>query len=163
MTKAMEQKVAAKTPAKSVDAIALLKSDHREVEGLFQEFEGLQDGSSAKKGAVVKQICAALVVHAALEEEIFYPALREADVDSDIMDEADVEHAGAKALIAQLQNMKPGDDHYDAKVKVLGEYIKHHVKEEEAEMFKAARATDADLAELGAKMTERKAQLEART
>lgn len=163
MPKAMEHKSAAKSNTKGTDAVELLKSDHREVENLFEEFEKLKDGSSTKKGAVVQKICAALVVHATIEEEIFYPALREADVDTDMMDEADIEHAGAKALIGQLEEMKPGDDHYDAKVKVLSEYIKHHVKEEEAEMFKAARASDADLAALGMQMSERKAELKART
>lgn len=163
MTKSMEHRVSAKSNAKGVDAIELLKTDHREVERLFDDFEKAKDGSSTKKGTLVQKICTALNSHAAIEEEIFYPALRQAEVDIEIMDEADVEHAGAKALISQLEEMKPGDDYFDAKVKVLGEYIRHHVKEEETEMFKAARASDADLLALGAQMSERKAHLAART
>jgi hemerythrin superfamily protein len=163
MTKAMDHKATPKSNAKQTDAVEILKSDHREVEGLFEEFEALKDGSSTKKAAVVRKICAALIVHAAIEEEIFYPALREADVDADIMDEADIEHAGAKALIGQLEEMEPGDDHYDAKVKVLGEYIKHHVKEEEAEMFRAARASQVDLETLATELSDRKAELNAGT
>lgn len=163
MTKAMDHKAAVTANAKGRDAIDVLKGDHREVESLFEEFENVKDGSSSRKGALVQKICTALVNHATIEEEIFYPALRKAEVDADIMDEADVEHAGAMSLISQLEQMKPGDDHFDAKVKVLSEYIKHHVNEEETEMFKAARASDADLVALGAQMSQRKAHLQART
>src|SRR3954466_5841212 len=112
-------------PAK--DAIALLKADHRKVEELFEKYESAR----GRKAEIAKQICMELIIHSMIEEEIFYPACREAGVDSDRMDEANVEHDGAKVLIAELENGSPDDDYYDAKVKVLSEEIKHHVKEEE--------------------------------
>ena len=145
------------------DAFALLTADHRTVKGLFKEFEKLskQDDSNEEKAQLVRQICNELTVHAQVEEEIFYPALREAIDDEDLMDEADIEHASAKDLIAQLEGMEPGDDHYDARVTVLGEYVDHHVKEEEGEMFSKARKADVDAAELGAQIAERKEALKA--
>ena len=100
-----------------------------------------------------------LSVHTKVEEEIFYPAVREAIDDEDLMDEADVEHDGAKSLIAQLQAMKPGEDHYDAKVTVLGEYIDHHVKEEHEEMFPKARKAKVDSVQLGEQISARKKEL----
>ena len=108
---------------------------------------------------MAQQICEELTIHTTIEEEIFYPAARAAINDDDIMDEADVEHAGAKELIAQIQAMKPDESHYDAKVKVLGEEIDHHVKEEQGEMFPKVRKTKLDLAGLGAQMAARKAEL----
>ncbi len=155
----------ATTPAKSTaaakDAIALLTADHKHVKALFKQFESLVDDEDAgdEKADIVEQICNELTMHAEVEEEIFYPAVREAIDDDDLMDEADVEHASAKDLIAQLESMEPGDDHYDAKVTVLGEYIDHHVKEEENEMFPKARKADIDSAALGAQMASRKAEL----
>ena len=145
------------------DAFALLTADHRTVKGLFKEFEKLskQDDVDEEKAQLVRQICNELTVHAQVEEEIFYPALREAIDDEDLMDEADIEHASAKDLIAQLEGMEPGDDHYDARVTVLGEYVDHHVKEEEGEMFGKARKADVDAAELGAQIAERKEALKA--
>lgn len=150
-----------KSASKSKDAIALLTADHAEVKKMFKEFEKLkqEDGSAEDKAALVARICEALTVHAQVEEEIFYPAVREAIADDDLMDEADVEHAGAKDLIAQLEEAQPGDDHYDAKVTVLGENINHHVKEEEGEMFPKVKKTELDLADLGQQMLERKEQL----
>jgi hemerythrin superfamily protein len=153
-----------KTTAKSkteVDAITLLTEDHKRVKKLFQDFEKIkEDGGTAKdKSALVKQICTELSVHAKVEEEIFYPAVREAIDDEDLMDEAEVEHAGAKDLIAQLQSMKPGDDQYDAKVTVLGEYIDHHVKEEQADMFAQAKKAKVDTVELGEQIAARKEEL----
>ena len=103
------------------DALALLKADHREVEAWFEEYEDLT--SNADKLALAQRICLALRVHTQIEEEIFYPAAREATKDNDLLDEATVEHAGAKDLIAQIEAMKPGDPLYDAKVKVLGEQV----------------------------------------
>ncbi len=147
---------AKKSPA-APDAIALLMADHKLVKSLFKKFEGMDDGK--EKAAIVNTICDELSVHAQLEEEIFYPAVREAIEDDDLMDEADIEHACAKDLIAQLRDLEPGDDHYDARVTVLGEQINHHVEEEEGNMFKQARKADLDLKALGAEMQARKAEL----
>ena len=142
------------------DAIELLTADHKSVKGLFQTFEKIKgrEGSDDEKAELVQRICSELTVHATVEEEIFYPAVREAIDDEDLMDEADVEHAGAKDLIAQLESASPGDDHYDAKVTVLGEMIDHHVKEEEGEMFPKARKS-IDVNDVGAKIAARKAEL----
>jgi len=147
--------------AKGQDAIALLTADHKAVKALFKKFEQLaeQDEDDDAKASLVEQICNELKIHAELEEEIFYPAVRAAIEDDALMDEADVEHASAKDLIGQLETMAPDDDHYDAKVTVLGEYINHHVEEEEGEMFEKARRADVDTAVLGAEMAERKAEL----
>jgi len=145
---------------KAGDAIAMLTADHKKVEGLFKEFESLKEsGSPKEKTALVEQICQELAVHAALEEEIFYPAVRAAADEDDLMDEALVEHAGAKELIAQLQSMQPRDQLYDAKVTVLGEQIEHHVEEEEGEMFPKAQRAIVDTEALGAQMSARKAAL----
>lgn len=155
------RKSARKTDA-APDAITLLKNDHREVEGWFDEFE--ETNSGAKKGKLARQICIALKVHTQIEEEIFYPACRAAGVEDDMMDEADVEHDGAKKLIDEIEAGKPGDDHWDARVKVLSEMIKHHVKEEEQRdgMFAKAKKADLDLDELGAQLQARKDELMAR-
>ena len=143
------------------DAIALLTADHKTVKGLFKQFEQLtkQEDVDDEKAALVRKICNELTVHAQVEEELFYPAVREAIDDDDLMDEADIEHASAKDLIAQLQEMEPGGDHYDARVTVLGEYVDHHVKEEEGEMFTKARKADVNTAELGEEIAERKQEL----
>ena len=143
------------------DAIRLLTADHQEVKQLFKNFADIKDQESAaeKKSEVVKQICAALTIHTKVEEEIFYPAVRQSIADADVMDEADVEHAGATILVTQLERMSPGDDHYDAMVTVLSEYVDHHVKEEQEEIFPKARKANVDMAELGARIAERKAQL----
>ena len=148
----------AKTPL--TDAIELLIADHKSVKALFQTFKKIQDreGAEDEKADVVQRICSELTVHATIEEEVFYPAVRQAIDDQDLMDEADVEHASAKDLINQLESASPGDDHYDAKVTVLSEMIDHHVKEEESEMFpKARKAIDVD--EVGAELAARKAEL----
>jgi hypothetical protein len=144
-------------PAAKKDAIALLKADHRKVEDLFEKYEGAR----TKKDDIAKQICMALTIHTMIEEEIFYPACREAGVESDMMDEANVEHDGAKTLIAELEAGSPDDDFYDAKVKVLSEEIKHHVKEEEKRggIFTGAREADLDLDALGEQMAARKEEL----
>jgi len=142
-----------------MDAIKLLKADHDEVAGWFEDFE--KTNSESKKQKLADQICTALKVHTQIEEEIFYPACREAGIEEDMMDEADVEHDGAKNLIEQIESGKAGDDHWDAKVTVLGEMIKHHVKEEEQRdgMFAKAKKADIDLDQLGAELKARKDEL----
>ena len=144
-----------------MDAIAMLTADHKAVKVLFKQFERLckADGTDDDKAAVVRKICAELTVHAQVEEEVFYPAVRVAIDDDPLLDEAEVEHATAKDLIAQLREMSPGDELYDAKVTVLGEYIDHHVEEEVGEMFPKARSADVDTAALGAEMAARKQEL----
>ena len=152
-----------KTRNNETDAIALLTADHKTVKALFKQFEQLKehDDAGEQKARLVQQICNELTVHAQVEEELFYPAVRDAIDDDDLMDEADIEHASAKELIAQLEELAPGDDHYDARVTVLGEYIDHHVKEEEGEMFEKARKADVDTAALGEQIVERKEELKA--
>jgi hypothetical protein len=139
-------------------AVTLLKKDHREVEGWFDEYEQLE--ADADKLALFNQIALALKVHTQIEEEIFYPEER-GEVEDDILDEAYVEHDGAKKLIAEIEAMKPSDEYYDAKVKVLGEYIKHHVKEEEQPggIFAQAKKGDEDLDAMGERLKARKQEL----
>ncbi len=151
---------ATKSGATAPDAIELLVADHKAVKTLFKQFAKLKDGDGGneEKSALVQRICAELTVHATIEEEIFYPAVREAIDDDDLVDEAEVEHASAKELIAQLAAASPDDDQYDAKVTVLGELIDHHVEEEEDEMFPQARKK-IDVAAVGAELAERKAEL----
>jgi iron-sulfur cluster repair protein YtfE (RIC family) len=146
---------------KSNDAIALLTSDHRELAQLFKQYAELGDRAKASKKRLADQICTELMHHTAIEEELFYPALRAARIkEADkLLDEAVVEHASAKELIAQLQEMDPEDDLYDAKVKVLAEQIEHHVKEEEKEMFPMVRKARLDLDALGQEMALRKEEL----
>jgi len=142
------------------DAIAMLTADHKKVKKLFADFDKLKEaGSDEDKASIVDQICNELKIHTELEEEIFYPAVRKAIDDGDLMDEALVEHAGAKELIAQLEDASPEDDLYDAKVTVLGEQIEHHVKEEEGDMFPKAKKAKVDTEALGATMLKRKIAL----
>lgn len=159
-------KQAARSPGKrsdsTPDAIDLLMADHREVKTLFKEYDKLvrAEADAGEKQVVAAQICVMLTAHATAEEELFYPRAREVlGDDDDLVDEADVEHASAKELIAQIEASSPDDDHYDAKVKVLGEYIDHHVKEEEGEMFPKLRKTDLDLDAIGEELAARKAEL----
>ncbi|HEV8391790.1 MAG TPA: hemerythrin domain-containing protein [Dongiaceae bacterium] len=143
------------------DAVKLLKADHKEVSGLVEKYENGRL-SKDRKIAVAKQICLALTVHAQIEEEIFYPAAREASIrdGEDLLDEAEVEHGSIKELVASIENASPDDDAlFDARVKVLGEYVKHHVKEEENELFPKLRKSDMDLAEIGAQLAARKEEL----
>jgi len=142
------------------DAIHILTADHREVSKIFEQFEKIKDKDDAtKKQSLVKRACDELTIHAQVEEEIFYPALRKALEDDDLIDEAVVEHISAKQLIAELENMEPGDDLYDAKFTVLGEYVKHHVKEEQNEIFPQAKKSKMDLKQLGQEIAERKEQM----
>lgn len=143
------------------DAVQLLTADHKEVKGLFTRYQKLvdDDAGAEERQTLAEQICAMLTVHATIEEEIFYPAARAALEDEDMLDEAEVEHASAKDLIAQIEGMGADDDLYDAKVTVLGEYIDHHVKEEEGEMFPKCKKADMDLPALGEELAARKAEL----
>lgn len=141
------------------DAIALLKADHRTVEDLFEQFEAAT--GKAGKQRLAEQICLELTVHTRIEEEIFYPACKGA-VEDDVLDEAYVEHDGAKALIAEIEASGPGDDYYDAKVSVLSEQIAHHVHEEEQRMegmFSQARKAGLDMDALGDRLRARKEEL----
>ena len=144
------------------DAIAMLREDHKRVDALFKRFDKIKDEAQhTQKQALVDEICVELTIHATLEEEILYPAARDAlgENGHELLDEAEVEHATAKDLIAQLETASPGDKLYDAKVAVLGEYIKHHVKEEHDEMFPKLRKSAMDLKLLGAQMRERRSVL----
>jgi hemerythrin superfamily protein len=146
----------------SKDAIALLKADHRQVEKWFAEFKKAR--AASRKKTLAEQICSALKVHTTVEEEIFYPAFLAATEDEKLHHEAEVEHDGAKKLIAEIEGAGPDDEYFDARVTVLSEMIKHHVKEEEQPggMFAEARKSDMDLDAVGQRMKARKDQLEAR-
>lgn len=139
---------------KAQDATVLLRADHTLVSGLFDDYD--KKPSLAKRRQLVAQICAELSVHAQVEEEIFYPAVKRALRDKVLIPEATVEHATLKALIAEVEGVEPDGEMFDAKIKVLGEYVKHHVKEEQNEIFPKARATSLDMTQLGAEMAERK-------
>ncbi len=139
------------------DAIAFLENEHREVEKLFESFEKAR--SDDKKEGYADRICLELRIHTRIEEEILYPPARATLDDDFIVDEAVVEHDSAKALIAQIEGMRPGDDFYDAKVKVLSEHIEHHVEEEEEELFPQLRESGIDLVALGERLRERKDEL----
>lgn len=145
------------------DALELLDADHRLVHQLFRQYRELaaNDAPDARRKALAEQICMELTIHAKLEEELFYPAVRDAIRDDDLMDEAEVEHAAARDLVVQILSMDPHEELYDAKVTVLGEYIAHHVREEREEMFDKARRSGVDLARLGRRLRERKAELQA--
>jgi len=146
-------------PAPKLDAIALLKADHRKVEELFAAFENAT--GEGRKRALAEQICMELTVHTKIEEDIFYPAC-EGAVEEDLLKEAYVEQDGAKVLIAEIEAGGPGDEFYDAKVKVLSEMIEHHVEEEEQRvegMFAQARKAGLDMDDLGERMAAEKQQL----
>ena len=143
------------------DAITLLKRDHDEVEELFDEFFRAQEsGERAEQTRVALEVCALLTVHAQIEEELFYPrAARNADDARDLVREATVEHSTVKDLVARLQAMRPEDEMFDATFQVLSEYVKHHVKEEEGELFPRVRASDLDVDALGRALEQRKLEL----
>jgi hemerythrin superfamily protein len=161
---------ARKTPTRSpqraparragTDATTLLRADHKLVDTLFKQVESTR--SAAKKKALVAQICLELSIHAQVEEEIFYPAVQAALKDGELVPEARVEHAMLKELIAQIKDAEPDGEIFDAKVKVLSEYVKHHVKEEQGEMFpKVRKSPRLDLADLGQRIAARKEELKA--
>lgn len=143
--------------AKTQEATALLRDDHKRVASLFADYENAS--SKARKKQLVGQICSELTVHAQVEEEIFYPAVKRALKDKELIPEATVEHASLKALIAQVEGVEPDGELFDARIKVLSEYVDHHVKEEQNEIFPKAKASDLDLTALGARLAERKAEL----
>jgi hemerythrin superfamily protein len=147
-----------KTSTNATDAVALLKADHRAVEELFEKFENSRRAD--QKAKIAQDICNELTVHATIEEKDFYPAAQEAlEDDKDLVDEARVEHASLKWLIAQIEQEAPESELFDAKVKVLKEYVAHHVKEEEKEMFPKLKKTELDLKALGARLAASKEQL----
>lgn len=141
------------------DATRLLAEDHRKVEGLFEQYE--KASGASRKEKLAHEICTELKIHSMIEEEIFYPALR-GKIEDDALDEAYVEHDGAKVLINDIEAAEPSEEFYDAKLKVLQEQVEHHVKEEEkvsGNIFQQARAADVDLEALGEKLAEHKAEL----
>lgn len=143
--------------ARAQDATAMLRADHKRVSGLFDAFAKTRSADRKKK--LVAQICRELTIHTQIEEEVFYPAFQGALRDHELVPEANVEHQAVKDLIAQVDGVEPGGDEYDARVKVMGEFVKHHVKEEQGEMFPKAKKSKLDLVALGARMAERKQQL----
>ncbi|MCW7536557.1 hemerythrin domain-containing protein [Aquabacterium sp. A7-Y] len=147
--------------AAAPDATELLMTDHKKVKALFKQYRKLADAGApaAQKRQLALQICQELTVHTQIEEEIFYPAARRFLDEKDLLDEASVEHASAKDLIAQIESMQPREKLYDAKVIVLGEYVDHHVKEEEKEMFPKLKESGMDLQKLGNRLRQRKAAL----
>ena len=147
-------------PSRRRDAVALLKADHRQVKQWFAQFA--RTSNHARQNSLARDICHALRLHTTIEEEIFYPAFLEATHDKDIHHKAEVEHYGAKELVAEIERSSASDDYFRAKVNVLGEMIKHHVKEEEKPggMFSEARKAKMDLLALGERLAERKSQLE---
>jgi len=144
------------------DALALLRHEHDRIRQLFAEFarlRGIED-EDERKAELVDEICYELTLHAIIEEDVFYPLLRAAADDDEMMDEAEVEHAGVRELISQLEVMYPGDDHFEATVAVLAEEVEHHVAMEETDMFATARTSGIDLAALGRKMAARRRELD---
>lgn len=141
----------------AMSAIQLLEEDHRQVEDMFEEYESLKD--AGEKQQLALKICMALQVHTQIEEEIFYPTVRQAIDKTELIDEALVEHAAAKQLIEEIEDIEASDKLYDAKVKVLGEQVLHHVEEEENEVFPEVESSELDLDTLGKNMAERKAAL----
>lgn len=157
MTTAAGKKSKSDKTTKAGDATTLLRADHKLVSGLFADYGKAR--SSTKKKEIVARICAELSVHARVEEEIFYPAVKLALNDKELIPEATVEHATLEGLIAQVEGVEPDGEMFDAKIKVMCEYVEHHVKEEQNEMFPKAKAAKLDMVELGARMAERKAEL----
>lgn len=147
----------------TIDAIDMLKQDHDKVEKAFKDFEKMDRQDTEGCRRLIETVCEDLKVHTTLEEEVFYPAVREAIADEDLMNEAAVEHETAKMLIDQLENMGADDPNYYATFTVLGEYVRHHIKEEQGEMFPAAKKAKLDLVALGERMRARKEELAGET
>jgi hemerythrin-like domain-containing protein len=146
----------------AADALALLRAEHEQVRRMFAQCANLRGLEDAEEtiAELVDDLCDALIIHTMLEEELFYPALRAALGDDELIDDAELEHAGARELISQLEAMYPGDEHFDATLAVLAEEFAHHVAQEETEMFEGARAAGLDLVELGHRLALRRAQLD---
>jgi len=157
MATAQKKSVSSAKATKPQEATALLRADHKAVSLLFEQYETAR--SSTKKKALVAQICTELTVHAQIEEEIFYPQVKIALKDDELIPEATVEHATLKDLIAQIEDIEPDGEMYDAKVKVLSEYVKHHVKEEQTQIFPKVKASSLDLYALGDQLSQRKEEL----
>ena len=156
--KTTARKTTARRPTtKTPDAIALLRADHKKVADLFDQFDKAR--SASRKRDIVAQICLELTVHAQIEEEILYPEVQAALKDKELVPEARVEHQSIKDLIAAVQGVEPDGEAYDAKVTVMGEWVKHHVKEEQNEMFPKARQSRLDLVEMGERLQHRKEEL----
>jgi hemerythrin superfamily protein len=173
MTRNTTSKTSAKTSAKSTshrghakseqqDALDILAEDHQKVLKMFEQFRKMKkkaDADEQEMQTLVETACAELTIHSQVEEELFYPSLRNASDADDLLDEAEVEHASAKQLITELAAMQPGDDLYDAKFTVLGEYVKHHIDEEEHQLFPKAKKAKMDLESLGEEIRTRKQEL----
>lgn len=168
MPRSASSKTASKTPSRAParsttkktakTVLDMLAEDHKKVKKMFDQFEKIKDDGDATQ-RLIEHCCAELTVHAQLEEELFYPALRDTIDDLDLIDEAEVEHATAKQLISELSSMQPGDALYEAKFTVLGEYVKHHIEEEEKEVFAKAKKSGLDLEAMAEEAKERKMQL----
>lgn len=173
MTRNTTSKTSAKTSAKNTshrghakgkeqDALDILAEDHQKVLKMFDQFRKMTkkaDADEQEMQTLVETACAELTIHSQVEEELFYPALRDASDADDLLDEAEVEHASAKQLITELAAMQPGDDLYEAKFTVLGEYVKHHIGEEEHQLFPKAKKAKMDLESLGEEIRTRKQEL----
>lgn len=171
MPRNVSSKASSKLPAKSAprsrtktakhdDVLDLLAADHKSVTKMFEQFEKMKkDEDDESKQMLVERACATLTLHTRLEEEIFYPALRETLQETDLIDEAEVEHAAAKQLITELNAMQPGDELYEAKFTVLGEYVKHHIQEEEKEIFPKVKKAGIDLEGMADELRHRKMEL----
>jgi hemerythrin superfamily protein len=152
---------AMKTMERTQDAIELLKADHREVEELFASFEDTEDEDESS--SIAERVCKLLTIHAQIEEDLLYPAAKDAlqddEEDVGLVNEAEVEHGSAKELIAQIESMTPADEHFKATVKVLSEYVKHHGGEEEKGLFTKLKRTDLDLDDLGERLASQKVSM----
>jgi len=158
-----QQQTATMDSTGTQDAISLLRSDHRKVKTLFEEYEKKKESASAEeKFEIAKKVCGELLIHMAIEEGIFYPAARRGMDDEEIMNEAQVEHDGAKDLIIQLGELQPNDPMFDAKITVLSEQIDHHVEEEEKSMFPKVRASNIDIDALGRELLEARTDMRRR-
>jgi hemerythrin superfamily protein len=157
-TKENRKESAPASPEKSIDALELLEADHRKVEELFDEYDEME-GDNKRRGELAREICNELTVHAKIEEEIFYPRAREATKDDELIDEAIVEHQSVKHLIAEIEEIEPGEDLFDARIRVLEEMVKRHIQEEEEELFPELTSAGLDTGAVGKELARRKREL----